>query len=155
VTLDPGTAGDAGPDAEMVVQVLQMLRDVAAPLPEEAVGKGARWQKLSNLDARNAHATETDTFTLADLQGDKGALDDVVAQTATPQALPALVGVPSAAPARVDSLLMSGSAKTRFDLGRLVPQTSLEATTSMALSASANRVNMVMRLGITIQGSTR
>lgn len=155
VTLDPGTAGDAGPDAEMVVQVLQMLRDVAAPLPEEPVGKGGRWQKLTSLDAKNGHATETDTFTLTDLQGDQGALDDVVAQTASPQNLPPLVGVGSTAPARVDSVLMSGSSKTRFDLTRLVPQTSLDATTSMAVSGPSNRMNMLMRLGISIQGSVR
>lgn len=155
VTLDAGSAGDAGPDAEMVVQVLQMLRDVAAPLPEEPVGKGARWQKLTSLDAKNGHATETDTFTLTDLQGDQGAVDDLVAQTASPQNLPPLVGVDSGASARVDSVLMSGTSRTRFDLTRLVPQTSLDATTSMAVSGQGSRMNMLMRLGISIQGSLR
>lgn len=156
VTLDQ-VAGDAGAGGEMVVQVLQMLRDAAAPLPEEPVGKGARWQKMSSIDAKNSHASETDTFTLTDLQGDKGSLDDMVAQTTSSQALPTLVGVDASQspPARMDSLLMSGSSKTRFDLTRLIPQTSLDATTSMALSASTNRVNMVMRINIAIQGSTR
>ena len=156
VTVDPGTAGDAGPDAEMVVQVVQMLRDVAVPLPVEPIGAGARWQKLSSLEARKGRATETDTFTLAEIAGDLGTVDDVVAQTATPQALPPLVGVPSASPARVDSVLMSGSARSRFDLGRLVPQTQLDATTSMGVSAPArDRMQMVLRLAIGIGGSVR
>ncbi|MGA9855148.1 MAG: hypothetical protein WBR29_07745, partial [Gammaproteobacteria bacterium] len=47
VSLDPPTAGDAGMEGEMVVQVLQMLRDACAPLPEEPVGTGAKWQKVS------------------------------------------------------------------------------------------------------------
>jgi hypothetical protein len=155
IALDPGTAGDAGQDAEMVVQVLQLLVNVAAPLPEEPVGKGARWQKVSSIDAKNGHATQTDTFTLTDLQGDQGALDDVVAQTSSPQNLPPLVGIDSGPPARIDSVLMSGSSKTRFDLARLVPQTSLEATTSMAVSDPRTRMNMLMHLGVAIQGSVR
>jgi hypothetical protein len=152
VTLDGGTAGDAGADSEMVVQVLQMLRDVAAPLPDEPVGKGARWQKLSTLDAKNGHATQTDTYTLLGASSDTGSLDDVFAQTASPQALPS----PTAggvSPATVDSLLTSGNAKVHFDLSRLVPQQTLDGTTSMALSAPSSRMNMVMRLGITVKGS--
>jgi hypothetical protein len=155
IALDPGTAGDAGPDAEMVVQVLQLLVNVAAPLPEEPVGKGARWQKLSSLDAKNGHATQTDTFTLTDLQGDQGALDDVVAQTSSPQNLPPLVGIDSGPPARIDSVLMSGSSRTRFELTRLVPQSSLDATTSMAVSDPRTRMNMLMHLGVAIEGSVR
>jgi hypothetical protein len=154
VTLDAGTAGDAGPEAEMVVQVLQMLRDMAAPLPDEPVGKGARWQKRSTLDARNGHATQTDTYTLLDAPGDKGALDDVFAQTASPQNLPSPVGVSSDSPARVDSLLTSGSSKVHFDLARLVAPVTLDGTTSMALSGPSNRMNMVMRLGIVVKGTT-
>ena len=60
----------------MVSQVEQMLRDACAPLPEEAVGKGARWEKLSTLRAKNGNATQTDTYTLGELHGDKGKLDD-------------------------------------------------------------------------------
>jgi hypothetical protein len=154
VTLDSGTPGDAGADSEMVVQVLQMLRDVAAPLPDEPVGKGARWQKLSTLDAKNGHATQTDTYTLLDAPADTGALDDVFAQTASPQPLPS-PGGSSPSPATVDSLLTSGNAKVHFDLSRLVPQQSLDGTTSMALSAPSSRMNMVMRLGITVRGTVR
>ena len=156
VELDPGTAGDAGPDAQMVVTVLELLRsDAVAPLPGEPVGKGARWQKLTTLDTKNGHATQTDTYTLLAAPGDTGTLDDVFAQTVSPQALPSPVGMSSVSPARVDSLLMSGTAKERFDLSRLVAQTTREGTTSMALSASGGHMNMVMRLGVTVRGTIR
>jgi hypothetical protein len=154
VTVEPGSAGEAGPDAEMVVQVVQMLRDVAAPLPDEPVGKGARWQKISTLDAKSGHATQTDTFTLIDLAGNAGSLDDVLAQTASPQPLPAPAGVAQPSPARMDQLLTSGDAKVRFDLGRIVAQTALDGTTSMAVSVPNSRMNMVMHLGITVRGTT-
>lgn len=153
VSIDAGSAGEAGPQAEMVVQVVQMIRDVAAPLPEEPVGKGARWQRIATLDGRNGHATQTDTYTLVDLQPNGGSLDDVLAQTASPQALPSPAGAPGGPPAQMDQLLTSGDAKTRFDLGRVVAQTKLDGTTSMAISAPTSRMSMVMHLGITVRGS--
>lgn len=147
-------AGDAAPDAEMVIQVVQMLRDAAAPLPAEPVGVGARWQKVSTLDAKNGHATQTDTYTLADLHGDKGKLDDVLAQTASPQLLPTPGGGGGPA-ARVDSLLTSGTATLSFDLGALVAQSKLDGTTAMSLSSQSQALNMVMHLGIVVTGAAR
>ena len=145
---------DAATDAEMVTQVVQMLRDVAAPLPAEPVGVGARWQKVSTLDAKNGHATQTDTYTLAELHGDRGKLADVLAQTASPQLLPSPDGT-GAPPARVDSLLTSGTSTLAFDLGRLVAQSKLDGTTAMSLSSQSHAVSMVMHLGITVTGDTR
>jgi hypothetical protein len=140
----------------MVVQIVQMLRDDAAPLPTEPVGVGARWQRVSTLDARNGHATQTDTYTLAELHGDKGRLDDVLAQTASPQLLPPAGGAGAGAPpARVDSLLTSGTQTLAFDLGRLVAQSKLDGTTAMSLSSQSHAVSMVMHLGITVSGEVR
>lgn len=154
VTIDG--AGDAAPDAEMVVQVVQMLRDAAAPLPAEPVGVGARWQKVSTLDAKNGHATQTDTYKLAELHGDTGRLDDVLAQTASPQLLPAPGGPGAGAPpARVDSLLTSGTATLQFDLGRIVAQSKLDGTTAMSLSSQSQAVRMVMHLGVLVSGAMR
>jgi hypothetical protein len=156
VTVDPSSLGDGGSQAQMVVQVVQTLRDVAAPLPAEEVGQGARWQKLSRLDAKDAHVAQTDTFTLATMRGDNGTLDDALAQTASPQTLAA----PSSGgpPARMESMLTSGEAKTRFSLTRLVPQMSFEGTTQMVVSGQANqgpaRMTMMMRVKIGIEGTT-
>lgn len=153
LVLDAAGVGDAGPDAEMVVQVVQMVRDVAAPLPDEPVGPGARWQKLTTLEAKTGRATQTDTYTLTAVHGETGSLADVLVQTAFPQSLRAPGAAPGTGPARMDQLLTSGTARVRFDLARLIPQTTLEGTTSMALSAPSSRLNMVMHLGITVRGS--
>jgi hypothetical protein len=158
LTVDPDSVVDAGAGTEMVEQVSQQLRDLAAPFPEEEVGKGARWQKLSQIDSRDARVTQTETFTLTDVQGDRGTLDDVLAQTAPSQPLLA-PGVPPHVHARMDSMLASGDARTRFDLTRLVPRTSYDGTTTMVVSGSlgdgSRRVTMVMRVGIVLQGTAR
>jgi hypothetical protein len=143
----------------MAEQIRQTLRDVAAPLPEEEVGSGARWRKLSQLDERGARVMQTETFRLVELQGDKGTLDDALAQTAPPQALRA----PAASPgmhARMESMLASGQAKVRFDVSRLVPQTTFDGTTTMVLSGQSagdgtRSMRMVMRVFIAIAGSRR
>jgi hypothetical protein len=159
VTVDGATMIDAGATGQMAEQVRQTLRDVAVPLPEEAIGHGARWQKTAQLDARGSRLTQTDTFTLTDLAATAGAVDDVLAQTAPPQALRA-PGLASGAEARMESMLASGDSKTHFDLSRLVPQSKFTGTTTMVVSGPAGTdskrlVTMIMRVGIDIQGAPR
>jgi hypothetical protein len=177
ISLRPGATTDTDATGQMVEQIRQTLRDLAAPLPEEDVGRGARWQKLSRLDSEVATSgsradsgragdpriAQTETFTLVEVPGDagrggRGALDDVLAQTAPSQALRA-PGVQGSA-ARMESMLASGSARVRFELSRLVPQTAFDGTTTMILSGpassdSARRFTMIMRVRIDIQGTTR
>jgi hypothetical protein len=158
IAIDSASAVDSGATGQMVEQVRQTLRDIAAPLPEEDVGRGARWQKVTQLDARETRIAQTETFTLVALKGASGTLEDVLAQTAPPQPLRG-PGMEST-PARMDSMLASGSAKERFDLSRLVPQTRFDGTTTMVVSGrspadNATRVTMIMRVGIGIEGTTR
>jgi hypothetical protein len=158
IEIDPASIADAGAlgvTGQMVEQVRQTLRDLAAPLPEEEVGRGARWQKISEIDAKGSRLTQTDTFTLSEVHGDKGTLDDVLAQTAPSQALYG-PGAPQAAPMRMESMLASGNARTLFELSHLVPQTKYDGTTTMVVSGpsgadSVRRVTMVMRVGIEIR----
>ncbi len=159
VRVDPGPEGQAAAQGQLAEQVRQTLRDVAAPLPDEEVGVGARWRKLSKLDERDARVTQTETFRLVDLNGDRGTLDDSLAQTAPPQALHASAAPPGSR-ARMESMLASGQAKVRFDLTRLVAQTTFDGTTTMTLSGqapgdSAQRMKMVMRVFIAIAGQRR
>jgi len=158
VFVDPASVTDAGATGQMIEQVRQILRDLAAPFPAEEVGLGARWQKLSQLASKDARITQTDTFSLLELTGNTGTLDDVLAQTAPPQAL-AASGLAPAAQARLESMLASGDAKTHFDLSRLAPETRFDGTTTMVVSGQSpsdrsRRLTMIMRVGIVLVGST-
>jgi hypothetical protein len=158
VTFDLASFSDASTKGQMVEQIRQTLRDIAAPFPEDEVGKGARWEKLSQLASRDERITQTETFTLVEIAGDAGSLDDLLAQTAPPQPLLGSGG-PSGGQARIESMLASGDGKTRFDLSRLIPQTKFEGTTTMVVSGhsrtdDARRMTMIMRVGIVLAGST-
>jgi hypothetical protein len=158
VSIDPESPTDAGGTGQMVEQVRQTLRDIAAPFPEEDVGRGARWEKLSQLSSQDAHITQTDTFTLLDLAGNKGTFADVQAQTGPPQTLRPPSGQHGPL-ARIESMLASGSGTVRFDLSRLVPQTTFDGITTMVVSSHSSeggrRLTMTMRMGIVLAGSTR
>jgi hypothetical protein len=152
-------ATDPGASGQMVDQVQQTLRDVAAPFPEEEVGVGARWRKTSRLDERDARVAQSETFRLVKLEDERGTLDDALAQTAPPQALHA-PGQAAGSRARMESMLASGEAKIRFDLSRLVPQTAFDGTTKMVLSGAPpgdveHSLKMVMHVFIGIAGSRR
>ena len=158
VNVDATTVTDAGATGQMVEQVRQTLRDLAAPLPEEEVGPGGRWEKLSQLAARDAVVTQTETFSLASLGGSKGDVDDILAQTAPPQTLPT-PGALGARPARLESMLATGASKTHFDLTRLVPTSSFDGTTTMVVSGEApvnasKRMTMILRVTMTLSGTT-
>jgi hypothetical protein len=150
---DKAAPPSAGVTGQMVEQVRQTLRDVAAPFPQEEVGPGARWQKLSQLASRDAHVTQTEIFTLTQLTAMTGALDDVLSQTAPPQPL-----LSPGAQARIESMLASGDGKTQFELTRLVPQTKFAGTTTMVVSSRSGdqeerRMTMTMHVEIVIAGS--
>ncbi|MDP9033731.1 MAG: hypothetical protein M3O50_02915 [Myxococcota bacterium] len=158
VVIDRATATDAGATGQMVEQVRQTLRDVAAPLPEEEVGVGARWEKQSELEDRETRITQTETFALRELEGNHGALFDSLAQSAPPQTLRASGTAP--AQARMESMLASGNASVRFDLSRLVPQTTFDGTTTMVVSGRstvdvARRLTMILHVNIVIEGTKR
>jgi hypothetical protein len=160
VTVEVAATMDGGATGQMVEQVRQTLRDAAAAFPEEEVGAGARWEKLSQLASRDTRVTQTETFTLANATGDSGSLDDILAQTAPPQPL-LTPGAAGGAHARIESMLASGTGKTRFELTRFIPQTTFEGTTTMVVSGrlppaddpGGQRMTMIMRVGIVLAGT--
>ncbi len=107
----------------------------------------------------SARATQTELFTLVRLDGARGTLDDLLAQTAPEQAL-TVPRIGSGARSQVGSMLASGNAKTRFELSRLVANTRFEGTTTMVLANDGPvqgepRATMVLRVAIDLSGSAR
>jgi hypothetical protein len=161
VSIDPsslGDATDAGATGQMVEQIRQTLFDLMTPMPDEEVGSGARWEKISRLASKSSVVTQTETFTLRAIAGDKGMVEDVLAQTAPPQDWPMPGGARE--PARLESMLATGTAHARFDLARVVPSSTFEGTTTMVVSGRGaggggdRRLTMILRVGITLSGST-
>jgi hypothetical protein len=146
----------------IALQVLETLWNVTAPMPDDEVGVGARWERVSELAAKSARATQTDVFTLVSFDAPHGVLDDALTQTAPEQSL-SVPGIDNGTRAQMGSMLATGSAKTRFDLSRLVPETRFQGTTTMVLAGdgalgsgpSEPRTTMVLRVEIDLSGAAR
>ncbi len=157
IAVDASSVPEGGATGQMIEQVRQTLRDLPAPFPDEEVGVGARWQKLSDVGANGIPVHQTETFTLARVEGDRGSVENVLAQTAPAQALHT-PGMAPGAQAEMESMLVAADATTRFDLTRLVPQMHLVSTTTMVLSGhsagdSPRRVAMALRVEILLEGT--
>jgi hypothetical protein len=159
ISIDPGSVTTDSGTLEMAEQIDQTLRTAPAPFPEEPVGPGGRWERICQVASKDARITQTDTFLLLGLAGNRGTLDDVLAQTAPPQVL-RTPGMRAGDQARMESMLVSASAKTRFDLTRFIPQTQIESTTTMVVSghptgAASQRTTLVLRVDIALAGKLR
>jgi hypothetical protein len=56
---------------DMVDQIKQAIRLSSLPLPEEPVGKGAKWTATQSIDQRTARIRQTSTFELVDVKGER------------------------------------------------------------------------------------
>jgi hypothetical protein len=110
------------------------------------------------MEARRARIAQTETFTLVALDGERGTLDDVLAQAAPPQPLQGAPG--EAPPARLDSMLASGSSRIHFVQSRLVPRSHFDGTTTMVVSGESEtdspaRLTMIMHVAMSVEGTVR
>jgi hypothetical protein len=104
----------------MTESMRQSIRQFSAPLPEEPVGPGARWDTTHRLSMNGITFLQTGRHELTSLDGERGKLAIALTQTAPPQRMEN----PSLPPgARVDlvSVESSGDGANEFDLTRLVP----------------------------------
>jgi hypothetical protein len=132
---------DAPPGAsnevrQMLQSLQQGVRQLATPLPQEPVGVGASWETVSSMMTDNVRLTQTTTYKLTSLTGDKGGIDLTMTQTAPAQPMrPA--GVPPEVKVMLESLGSTGSGTMKFDLAHLVPTSDAGLETKLVAHVSA------------------
>src|SRR4029079_17722705 len=83
--LDAKAAGADPQVRQMLDQMKQGLANISAPLPEEAVGPGAKWQIHAPVKSQGMTLDETMTYELVSIDGDRINTTMTVAQQAAPQ----------------------------------------------------------------------
>lgn len=123
---------DAPPQGKMMVdQMQQSFENLMAPLPDEAVGVGAKWVVLTRV-ASGADIIQWTTYTLRKRDGDKLELEASVSQLA---ASPKITAGP-AGTADVQSFSSSGVGLTYMDVTHVAPDKGLaDVKSSMTFSA--------------------
>ena len=108
---------------------------IAVPLPEEAVGAGAKWEVRMPLKSQGMTINQTATYELASLEGERVATKAGIAQSASNQKIPN-----PAMPAMkvdLDKMVVRGTGDITFDLGKVVaPEGTMDSHSELLMSVN-------------------
>jgi hypothetical protein len=129
----------AGADPQVkqfVEQMKETMSRIASPLPEEAVGAGAKWDIKMQIKSQGMTLNQDATYELVTIEGDRCAAKTSVTQTAANQKIqnPLMPGT------KVDltKLMGQGTGEVTFDLGQIIPpEASVQFHQDMATSTTA------------------
>lgn len=108
---------------QMIDSAAQGMERMSAPLPEEPVGQGARWELRQTIEQNGVTLQQRTLFELRELDGQRGVLATQITQRADRQPM-SITGMPAGA-AELLSLDSTGSGRLHFDLDRLAPRSTL------------------------------
>ncbi len=148
--------GISMPDGAMPAAASQVMNDLLGdqnetvqPLPEEAVGVGARWKVESRMTVAGATVVQTQEFTLRSRTGSRVELDARMTQ-----GIPDL-GTVAGAETVTGSSSSAGSGKLIIDLHKLTPVMTMEINSGSNISAPAQggaatsmKMNMQMKMSV-------
>jgi hypothetical protein len=118
-----------------VEQMVNDIRQLAVPLPEEAVGKGAKWEVHMPVNMWSLNSSQVLTYTIEELKGDTGKF--VVAfELTTPMQKIDSPNMTAGAELYLEYLKSSGSGTMEFNLTRLVPVSTMKINTSISMNFS-------------------
>jgi hypothetical protein len=130
-------------------EMKKSMNQMSAPLPEEPVGRGARWQVTMPVETPGMKLTQITNYTLSEIQGDKVKFDVAIKQSAPPQE----IDTPGAAPGvkvSLESLKSSGKGTVELQMTNLVPTSNLNMTTTSVVSANNQKIKTTMRIWMKI-----
>jgi hypothetical protein len=145
----------ANADAQLrqtMEQAKDSFKNLAAPLPVEAVGAGARWEVKQAIKSQGMTINQTTTYQITSIEGDRLAATSNISQSAANQKIenPAMQGV------KLDLTKMVGTGKgtINFDLAHLMPSASaLDSHTdmSMAMNMGNQKQSMSMKMDMNLK----
>jgi hypothetical protein len=148
-----------GADAQ-TRQVMDQMREsfssMAAPLPEEAVGPGARWEVRMPIKSQGMVIDQTTTFELVSIEGEHVTTKRTFAQRAANQKIesPAMPGLK----VDVNKMIGTGTGQGMFDLGKLLPSEGtmdLHSETDMAMNMGGQKQAISTKLDLNVRLESR
>jgi hypothetical protein len=138
-----------------MTQIMNQMKDSfsssSLPLPEEAVGVGAKWEYRSRLKSQGMTIDQTITSELVSLDGDHATLRNTITQNAANQKIqnPAMPGLKM----DLTKLTGTGTGTSTLDLSRLLPVSATldeKTETSMNINMGQKKQSMDMKMNINI-----
>src|SRR6476646_4652367 len=135
---------------QMLGSLATSLDSVTIPLPEEAVGAGARWESRQTIHSNGFQVYQKTLWELVAVEGKSVKLKTTVEQMAPPQPMnsPAM---PAGADVSLAKFTGGGGGTVTLHLDGLVPTSELNSTTNMTMSVNAGGSSQQMSVGITLK----
>lgn len=144
---DVKAAGAVPPQMKQTLDSMQQsMQQMSQPLPDEAVGVGAKWTVTQNIEQNGMKLKQVSTVELVKIRGTAIETKVTLVQSAAAQAVN-MPGMPPGISAHLDSLSGTGTGTNVLDLGSIVPVAgTMAATSSVAMSMSGEGQNMKMEM---------
>jgi len=138
--------------SDMIDQIKQAIRLCSLPLPEEPVGKGAKWTATQVIEQRTAKIKHTSTFELVGVKGERVRATRTHAAE-TPKQKLKMPGSRSDKAFKLDKLQLSGESKGAWRLNQLGPASASEHTVTvfMMTAPAPKKEAVVMALDTTLE----
>lgn len=131
------------PTAEqMLTGMSQSFESMVAPLPDEPIGVGARWQAITRVVNSGTDIVQFATYALKSRAGQKATIDVDLTQLASSGSIKA-PGMPPGVTATLHSFKSTGSGTTRVDMTSIAPdggQVDVKSTMDIDVAASPGAV---------------
>ncbi|HVK82771.1 MAG TPA: DUF6263 family protein [Kofleriaceae bacterium] len=131
---------------QMIDSMKQSFEQMSTPVPEEAVGVGAKWDTKTSLTSNGLVIDQTTTNTIVAVAGNKATLDIDVVQTAKPQKFSA-----NGISADLQSYTASGHGTSVFDFAALVPaKAQMGMKSNMKMTAAGQNIGVALTLDMAL-----
>jgi hypothetical protein len=135
--------------SQTMSQMKEFFSSSSTPLPEEAVGTGARWEYKTRLKSQGMTIDQTVTYELVSIGGDRLTLRSTITQNAANQKIenPAMPGL------KVDLNKMTGAGAggSTFDLTHIMPvSATLDENTEIVMGMNVGQQKQTMDMKLTM-----
>jgi hypothetical protein len=133
-------------------QMKDLVTQLVAPLPEEAVGPGAKWDVKMPLKSQGITVDQTATYEVVSIEGDRLTIKSTIVQHAANQK----IQNPAMPTLKMDLTKMvgSGSGEHTSDLTHLLPTTGtgkVHSETSMTMNMGGQKQAMNLKVDVNLR----
>jgi len=130
----------------------EFLTQLVAPLPEEAVGPGAKWEVKMPIKTQGMTIGQTTTCELVSLEGERLTTKSTVTQHAANQKVenPAMPGMKM----DLSKMVGNGTGQHTSDLAHLLPAAgtgNVHSETSMSMSMGGQKQAISMKMDVNLR----
>lgn len=138
---------------QMLDQLSNSLDQFSSPLPQEAVGKGAKWRTSAKINLSGISLTQNVIYELVDLKDNVATLNVSLEQQANSQQLN-LPGVPSGANLALKSLTSKGQGQVVMRMDSMMPVSSnisINSNNEMSIKEPKSGEEMIVGTQLSMQ----